>query len=128
MTTRDTFRIAIRKYDAFEAAINNAWAAFEQQEQSGLKLETLSLDLHPLYETLFERDDLRQGKVDVAFLVTDWLAMCQEKGILLDLAPMLRANPPDDYPGGWTGSMLGMQQFGDQIIGLPYHDGPECLI
>ncbi len=128
MTTRDSLRIAIRKFGPFESAIERAWSAFEQQAQTGLRLETQSLDLHPLYATLFEQDDLRQGNVDIAFVVTDWFAMCQEKGVLLDLAPLINANPPDDYPDGWTNSLLGMQRFGSQVIGLPYHDGPECLI
>ena len=128
MSARKTFRVAIRKFDPFDIAIKKAWDSFEQTEKSGLELDAEGLDLHPLYESLFEKDDLRKGNVDVAFVVTDWMASCQEKGILLDLAPMIKANPPEGYPGGWTKSLLGMQQFGDQIIGLPYHDGPECLI
>jgi len=128
MTTRDTLRIAIRKFGPFETAIERAWAAFEQETHTGLRLEAQSLDLHPLYDSLFVQDDLRRGNVDIAFVVTDWIAMCQEKGVLLDLAPLIKANPPADYPDGWTNSLLGMQRVGDQVIGLPYHDGPECLI
>src|SRR5690242_6140405 len=107
MTTRDSLRIAIRKFGPFETAIERAWAAFEQEAHTGLPLEAQSLDLHPLYDSLFVQDDLRRGNVDITFIVTDWIAMCQEKGILLDLAPLIRANPPDDYPDGWTNSLLG---------------------
>ncbi|MDB6128127.1 MAG: transporter substrate-binding protein, partial [Verrucomicrobia bacterium] len=49
-------------------------------------------------------------------------------GALLDLSPMLRTHPPEDYPHGWSDSLLRAQDFGDAVLGLPYHDGPECLI
>jgi multiple sugar transport system substrate-binding protein len=101
---------------------------FQEQEGVDLKLEAEALDLHPLYETLFEQEGLRRGWWDVAFVVTDWFATAHETQALLDLAPLIKANPPDDYPQGWTPSLLKMQQFGEQIIGLPYHDGPECFI
>ena len=128
MAERKTFRIAIRNFDPFEAAVQKAWDSFNQIERCDLQLQADSLDLHPLQELLFDQDELKKGGVDVAFLVTDWMATCQERGLLLDLAPRIKANPPDDYPGGWTNSLLGMQRFGEQVIGLPYHDGPECLI
>jgi multiple sugar transport system substrate-binding protein len=128
MSSRNTFRVAIRKFGPFEAAVEKAWASFQKVEKCDLKLQADSLDLHPLSETIFDNDDLRKGNVDIAFVVTDWIATCHERGILLDLAPMIKANPPDDYPQGWTKSLLGFQQIGSQILGLPYHDGPECLI
>jgi multiple sugar transport system substrate-binding protein len=128
MAERKTFRIAIRQFDPFESAIRKAWESFQQIEHSDLELQADALDLHTLQHTIFDRDELKKGNTDVAFVVTDWVATCHESGILLDLAPMIKANPPDDYPSGWTASLLGMQRFGDQVIGLPYHDGPECLI
>jgi multiple sugar transport system substrate-binding protein len=128
MAERKTFRIAIRQFDPFESAIRKAWESFQQIEHCDLELQADALDLHALQNTIFDRDELKKGNTDVAFIVTDWVATCHEGGILLDLAPMIKANPPDDYPNGWTNSLLGMQRFGDQVIGLPYHDGPECLI
>jgi multiple sugar transport system substrate-binding protein len=46
----------------------------------------------------------------------------------MDLAPLIKANPPQDYPEGWTPSLLHFQLFDGHIIGLPYHDGPACFI
>jgi multiple sugar transport system substrate-binding protein len=126
--TRQTFRIAIRKYDPFEIAIRRAWETFSQAEGIALELVADSLDLHPLYETIFDHDALRKGEVDVAFMVTDWAASAKDNGVLLDLAPMIAANPPDGWPEAWSASLLGMQRFDTQIFGLPYHDGPECFI
>lgn len=32
------------------------------------------------------------------------------------------------YPSAWPDSLLRHQRFGAAILGLPYHDGPECLV
>lgn len=122
------FRVAIRKFPPFESAIEKAWDAFIKQEGLDIELYTESLDLQPLEESLFERDGLKNGEWDVAFISTDWLAMAHEEHALLDLAPYINDNPPDDYPDGWTASLLRLQQFDDVVLGLPYHDGPEVLI
>lgn len=46
----------------------------------------------------------------------------------MDLTPFLRRDPPEDYPCGWSESLLRLQNVNGAILGLPYHDGPECLI
>jgi multiple sugar transport system substrate-binding protein len=124
----DVFRIAIRRFGPFETAIQKQWAAFQQATGCPLRLEYESLDLNPLVETLFTRDGLKDGSWDIAFVVTDWLADAVESGSLRDLSPAMRADPVPDYPDGWVPALTGMQQFGDAVYGLPYHDGPECLI
>jgi len=125
---RDTFRIAVRKFGPFESAIAKQWASFCAATGCALRLEAEPLDLHPLHETCFERHGLRDGAWDVAFVVTDWIAEAAATGALLDLAPALRERAPADYPHGWTESLLRHQRVGDAVLGLPYHDGPECLI
>jgi multiple sugar transport system substrate-binding protein len=122
------FRIAVRKFGPFESAIEKQWAAFEQAERSGLELEAVPMDLHPLLASTFENDGLKRGDWDVAFLNTDWVANAHATGAVLDLAPRIKAHPPADYPDGWSPSMLRLQQVDGQVLGLPYHDGPECLI
>jgi multiple sugar transport system substrate-binding protein len=126
--TRKSFRVAIRKFEPFAAAIAKQWAAFQAAEGVDLRLEAEELELHPLYASYFEQEQLKQGGWDVGFLVSDWFAAAHEQQAVLDIAPYLASNPPDDYPDGWTSSLLGMQRFGESVIGLPYHDGPECLI
>jgi len=124
----ESFRIAIRKFDPFESAIRKQWDAFESAAHTGLTLEAQAFDLHPLTETLFERQGLSRGIWDVAFINTDWIASIHESQAVVDLAPFLEKNPPDDYPQGWTPSLLRLQQIGESVLGVPYHDGPECLI
>lgn len=129
MTAReDVFRVAIRRFGPFETAIQQQWADFQLHTGCPLRLEYESLDLNPLVETLFTQDGLKDGTWDIAFVVTDWLADAVASGSLRDLAPAMIADPVPDYPEGWVPALTGMQQFGDAVYGLPYHDGPECLI
>lgn len=135
---RKSFRIAIRKFDPFAAAIARQWAAFQREHNVDLNLEAIELDLPPLYASYFEQEGLRRGDWDVGFLVSDWFAAAHETGAVLDIAAALASNPPVDFPHGWTPSLLNLQTFeeaasgekagGKAILGLPYHDGPECLI
>ena len=123
--SRRTFRIAVRRFAAFESAIRKQWAAFGE---AGLELEVAPLDLHPLHEALFDSGGAKAGDWDVAFINTDWIAEAVETNAFLDLAPYLAAYAPDDYPNGWTESLLRLQCLAGRVLGLPYHDGPECLI
>jgi len=125
---RNTFRVAIRKFDPFASAIQKQWHNFQAAEGGDLELDGVSLDLHPLYNSLFEQGGLKNGEWDVAFLPSDWLAQAHEEKAVLDLAQYLEANPPEGFPGGWTENLLRLQQFDKAVLGLPYHDGPECLI
>jgi len=122
------FRIAVRKFGPFESAIQKQWSSFCAATGCRLRLEAQALDLHPLHDALFGSAGMRNGDWDVGFVVTDWVAEAQAAGALLDLAPMLRARSPADYPQGWTDSLLRHQRFGGCVLGMPYHDGPECLI
>ncbi len=128
MTRSQVFRIAVRKYPPFEQAIRAQWQAFEAEAQTGLTLDLVALDLHPLEETLFTSGGMRNGDWDVAFVATDSIASVHAQQCALDLAPLLQRDPPEDYPGGWTDSLLRLQRIGEAILGVPYHDGPECLI
>jgi multiple sugar transport system substrate-binding protein len=129
MTNRDRiFRIAVREYKPFESSLAKQWDSFEQIHQTSLQLEAIPLDLHSLYESLFVNRGLRLGHWDAALVSTDWLAEAAESGVLMDLAPHLDTAPPEGYPQAWSDSLLRLQRFDGRILGLPYHDGPECLI
>jgi len=124
----ETFRIAFRTFEPFEAAIQREWAEFSEESGCRLQLEAVAMDHQPLYEALFEEKGLKRGDWDVAFINTDWVAEAHRAKALLDLAPLIAKDPPEDYPDGWTPSLLRLQQVGKAVLGLPYHDGPECLI
>jgi multiple sugar transport system substrate-binding protein len=128
MNRQQTFRIAVRRFAPFERALAKIWERFVQQTGCLLKLELVPMDLHPLHHALLENGGLRNGDWDVAHIITDWLAEAHEAGALLNLRPYLEENPPENFPEGWTPSLLNYQDFGDAIVGLPFHDGPEVLI
>jgi multiple sugar transport system substrate-binding protein len=119
------FRVAVRAFPPFEAAIRKQWECFESRARTGLKLEAVPLDLHPLHAALFGE---ALETWDAAFVVTDWIAEASASDTLLDLTPYLAADAPEGYPDAWTPSMLRFQQLDGHTLGLPYHDGPECLI
>jgi len=119
------FRIAVRAFPPFESAIRKQWQSFESRARTGLELEAVPLDLHPLHSALFGPSDTPW---DAAFVVTDWIAEAAASNTLLDLAPYLAADPPEGYPDAWTPSLLRFQHTDGRVLGLPYHDGPECLV
>lgn len=124
------FRIALRAFPPFEAAIRKQWESFESRAHTGLRLEAVPMDLHPLHAALFGQSGFGPSaeRWDAAFVVTDWIAEAVAANTLLDLAPYLTSDAPEGYPDAWTPSMLRFQQAGGRTLGLPYHDGPECLI
>ncbi len=128
MRRAETFRIAVREFGPFESAIAKQWQAFESFSHTGLTLDRRAFDLHTLQTTLLDRGGLASADWDVAFLNTDWVPFVQHASLVIDLAPLLRQNPPCDYPSGWTPSLLRLQEQNGKIAGIPYHDGPECLI
>jgi multiple sugar transport system substrate-binding protein len=123
-----TLRIAIRQVGPFDEAIREQWDRFASVSGTTLQLDPVSLDLHDLYQSLVTDDGLRTGVWDVAFLSSDWFADIHDRQAVVDLTPLLSAAPPPDYPDGWPRSLIENQQFGPVTLGLPYHDGPECLI
>jgi multiple sugar transport system substrate-binding protein len=119
-------RIALRQYGPFESAIRKQWESFDGRQGHTMELE--ALDLGPLHARLFANHGLRNGDVDIALVCTDWIAEAAATGALANLAPELQSNPPAGYPDAWTDSLLRFQRLGPRFLGLPYHDGPECLI
>ena len=122
------FRIAVRKFDAFESAIAKIWKSFCKKTGCKLELEAVPLDLHPLYDTILKEKGLANGTWDVSLINTDWIAEAYASNSVVDLTDFIKNNPPEDFPNGWSRSLLYKQEFDDKTIGLPFHDGPECLI
>ena len=123
-----TLRIAVRKFDPFEGALRRQLADFARGTGWDVRGELEPLELNDLHRRLFEERGLADGSLDITFLSTDWLAEAQAAGLIDDLTPHLARAPIADYPHGWSPSLLGLQSFGGGFWGLPYHDGPACLI
>ena len=123
-----TLRIAVRKFDPFESAIRHQFADFARLCGLDARVELEPLELNDLHRRLFEERGLADGSLDIAFLSTDWLAEAQASGLIDDLTPHCSRAPLAEFPAAWSPSLLGLQSFAGGFWGLPYHDGPACLI
>ena len=124
----DKLRIAIRKFEPFEKAMKQAWDAYCESSGCDLAVELIAMDLHDLYEATITKEGLKKGDWDIAHMNTDWVYEAYTQGGLSNLQPYLEKNPPVDYPHGWSKALLRLQQFEEEVVGLPFHDGPECLV
>ena len=123
----NSLRIALRNYADFENALSEEARLFESHHP-GTKVELVSLGIHDLHKTAIADGGLHDGHYDLALLVTDWLAEANGAGALEDLNPWHRRIPIHDWPSGWPRSLVQPLLFGDHLIALPWHDGPECLV
>ncbi len=121
-------RIAVRRFDPFERAIARQFADFAAVAGVDAAIEIVPMELNALHAALFTERGLGDGSFDIAFLNTDWLAEAQAGGLIEDLAPWLEKAPIADFPEAWSPSLTGLQRFSGGFWGMPYHDGPECLI
>lgn len=121
-------RIAVRKFGPFESAMQKFWDAYCKQTRCKIKAEMVPMDLEELHKAIIIDEGLKNGDWDIAHVVTDWLHEAYTTGSLENLSPYIANPAPDNFPEGWSPSLLDMQQFGDEIVGLPFHDGPECVI
>jgi multiple sugar transport system substrate-binding protein len=124
----NTIKIAVRKFAPFESAVLKLWNSYCLESGCNLTLEMVTLDLYPLHQSILQHHGLKNGTWDIAHINTDWLYEAYASEALEDLSPYIKKDPPEDFPQGWSKSLLTMQQFGETITGLPFHDGPECLI
>lgn len=123
-----TLRVAVRAFGPFESAIAKQFADFVRLTGADAVLEAVAMDLNPLHEAVIGSGGLGKGDWDLAFLATDWLAEAQQLGLLENLEPHMAAAPIADFPEAWSPSLTTMQRFAGGFWGMPYHDGPECLV
>src|ERR1700757_3990402 len=121
-------RIAVRRFGPFESGIVKQFADFVRIGGADARVEIEAMDLNPLHESLFGRRELLSGKWDVPFLSPDWIAEAQALGLVEDLAPFMARAPIADFPAAWSPSLVSLQSFAGGFWGMPYHDGPQCLI
>lgn len=126
--TRPTLRIAVRRFGPFESAIVKQFADFRATTGIDAAIEPVAMDLNPLHEAIIGQRGLANGDWDIGFMATDWLAQAQAECLLEDLAPHMARAPIADFPQAWSPSLTSMQRFAGGYWGMPYHDGPECLV
>jgi multiple sugar transport system substrate-binding protein len=126
--SKQKFTIAVRKFGPFESAMQKFWDQYCESSGCKLELELKIMELHELHESTLIKKGLERGDFDVAHINTDWIYEGYQAGAFEILNPYIDNNPPKDFPQGWSNSLLTLQQFEGNIVGLPFHDGPECFI
>lgn len=124
----ETFKIAVRKFAPFEAAIHKFWDQYCKVSGCQLSLETVVMDLHELYDRTINQKGLANGDFDIAHISTDWVLEGYSNQDFEILNPYINEKKPQDFPNGWSKSLLCLQRFGWEVVGFPFHDGPECFI
>lgn len=124
----EKIRIAVRKFDPFEVALQQLWDQFCIEKHLNLEAEMIPLELHELYDETITKKGLQHGNWDIAHINTDWILDAVTTNAVENLSPFIAQHPPYDFPEGWHESLLHLQQINNQVYGLPFHDGPECLI
>lgn len=124
----ETFKIAVRKFAPFESAMQKFWDKYCEFSGCTLKLEMVVMDLHELYDRTITQKGLANGDFDIAHISTDWILEGYSHQDFEVLNPFINKNKPQDFPKGWSKSLLGLQRFGWEVVGFPFHDGPECFI
>ncbi|MFI1744124.1 ABC transporter substrate-binding protein [Thalassobellus sediminis] len=124
----EKIRIAVRKFDPFETTLQKLWDAFCLENNLSIEAEMIPLVLHDLYEQTLANHGLKNGDWDIAHINTDWIFDAVNAEAVENLSPLINQNPPQDFPEGWHKSLLHLQEINNQVYGLPFHDGPECLI
>ena len=126
--TQPVLRVAVRRFGPFESAIRKQFEAFRAATGVDAGIEPVAMDLEDLSHTMFDAGGLKDGSWDIGFVVTDWLPMAVEDGHLADLLARARESPAEGAPDCWPECLRGQQEIGGGLWGLPYHDGPECLV
>ncbi|WP_316829876.1 extracellular solute-binding protein [Pedobacter aquatilis] len=124
----ETFTIAVRKFGPFETAMQKFWDQYCEKTGCVLKLEMVVMDLHELYDRAITQKGLANGDFDIAHISTDWVLEGYTSEDFEILNPYINKNKPEGFPRGWSKSLLGLQRFGWEVVGFPFHDGPECFI
>nr|WP_315197605.1 extracellular solute-binding protein [uncultured Flavobacterium sp.] len=124
----EKLRIAVRKFDPFESTLQKLWDLFCKKNNITIEAEMIPLELHDLYAETISKKGLKNGSWDIAHLNTDWIFDATNEKAVLDLTSFINQNAPQNYPDGWHQSLLHLQQINNGTYGLPFHDGPECLI
>jgi multiple sugar transport system substrate-binding protein len=124
----EAFRIAVRKFGPFETAMQKFWDSYCLFSGCPLKLELIIMDLHELHDQTLTQNGLAEGEFDMAHINTDWIYEGYTAKAFEILNPYIDQSPPVDFPTGWSKSLLELQNFEGEIVGLPFHDGPECLL
>ncbi len=122
-------RFAVRQFAPFESTILKSWELFCAKNKCNMELDLVAMDLTEFCKSTIGSDEgLVRGDWDIATLNSDWIAQVATGDMVEDLTPYIANRSPIGFPDGWSKAMREMQEYDGKILGLPFHNGPECLI
>ena len=121
----DQFHFAIRKFEPFETFLKLRWEEYCQLSGCKLQLIAEAMDLPELHASLLTENGLKNGKWDLALVSSDWMTEACDSGAVRSIESLISDK---DFLNAWPSSLLRSQKHQDKHYGVPFHDGPECLI
>lgn len=129
MTDRSKIlKIAVRKFAPFELSVEKAWRHFCKQTGCDLMLEMQPMDLPQLYRSTVLEKGLANGSWDIAHISSDWITEVMTANAAEDLCSPATADNIGQALDQWPASLIRRQVQNGRLFGIPFHDGPECLI
>lgn len=120
--------ILYRVFDGFERSFAAQAAAYRQQHPD-VDFNIVPIDPEKLYEVMIRDRGALKADWDIVLALTDWLPELMKIGGLARLNDHIEAQPPQDWPHGWSPSLLELQRSANgDVYALPYHDGPEMFM
>jgi multiple sugar transport system substrate-binding protein len=113
-----TLQLLGRAFDGFARAVDAHAAAWPggtvEPRWLGLpELQAAALDAPPT--------------TDVLVVPADWVPALAAAGRVRPLTAHLAAAAPEGWPDAWSPSFLEGVRWGEEVYGLPFHDGPQLL-
>lgn len=111
-------RLLGRAFDGFARAVDAHATAWPGGDVEARWLGLPELQAAALDEPL---------DADVLVVPADWLPALAAAGRVRPLTAHLAASPPEGWPDAWSPSFLEGVTWGEEVFGLPFHDGPQLL-
>ncbi len=119
-------KLISREQGAFERALAAQIADF-RSVYPDVEIECTFLPIHDHYEKMVANMGTESDEFDLFLCCTDWLPILMHNESISPLDEMIDLNPPHDWSHGWHKAMLGLQQRGGKVYGMPWHDGPQVF-
>jgi len=111
-----------RQFEGFLRAVSAHAAAWSAGGSDGVRATWLGL---PELEAAVLGPEAPDA--DLLVVPADWLPALAAGGRIRPLTSSLDQAPPQDWPAAWSPSFHEGITWGDDVYGLPFHDGPQLL-
>ena len=111
-----------RAFDGFERAVAAHAAAWPTGGSDAVRTTWLGL---PALESAVLGP--QPPDADLLVVPADWLPALAAGDRIRALTPHLERDPPQGWPEAWSPSFHEGITWGDDVYGLPFHDGPQLM-